>query len=153
MKIISWNINGLISFIENQRYREIENFDADVVCFQETRTKRRLTALSDYCHYWNPCERDGMHGTMTLSKQEPLNVIYGLGVEELDKEGRVLTIELPTLFVVNCYAPRAVNLERHDFRRKWDNALCGFVKNLMNKGKQVVLCGDFNVLREEIDIY
>ena len=94
-----------------------------------------------------------MHGTMTLSKQEPLNVIYGLGVEELDKEGRVLTIELATLFVVNCYAPRAVNLDRHNFRRKWDNALRGFVKNLMNRGKQVVLCGDFNVLRTEIDIY
>ena len=61
------------------------------------------------------CERDGLHGTMTVTKTEPLNVIYGLGVEELDKEGRVLTIELPTLFVVNCYAPRAVNLERHDF--------------------------------------
>ena len=153
MKIISWNINGLISFIENQSYRAIEEIEADVVCFQETRTKRRLTALSNYCHYWNPCERDGMHGTMIATKTEPLNVIYGLGVEELDKEGRVLTIELPTLFVVNCYAPRAVNLERHDFRRKWDNALRGFVKNLMNKGKQVVLCGDFNVLREEIDIY
>ena len=153
MKILSWNINGLISWIENQSYREIENLDADVVCLQETRTKRRLTALSDYCHYWNPCERDGMHGTMTLSKQEPLNVIYGVGIEELDKEGRVLTVELPTLFVVNCYAPRAVSLERHDFRRKWDNALRGFIKNLMNRGKQVVLCGDFNVLRMDIDIY
>ena len=153
MKIISWNINGLISWIESQSYRGIENLEADVICLQETRTKRRLTALSDYCHYWNPCERDGMHGTMTLSKQEPLNVIYGLGVKELDKEGRVLTIELPTLFVVNCYAPRAVNLERHDFRRKWDNALRCFVKNLMDKGKQVVLCGDFNVLRMNIDIY
>ena len=153
MKIISWNINGLISFIESQSYRAIEDLEPDVVCFQETRTKRRLTALSNYCHYWNPCERDGLHGTMIATKTEPLNVIYGLGVEELDKEGRVLTVELPTLFVVNCYAPRAVSLERHDFRLKWDNALRSFVKNLMNRGKEIVLCGDFNVLRENVDIY
>ena len=153
MKIISWNINGLISFIESQSYRAIEDLEPDVVCFQETRTKRRLTALSNYCHYWNPCERDGLHGTMIATKTEPLKVIYGLGVAELDDEGRVLTVELPTLFVVNCYAPRAVSLERHDFRLKWDNALRSFVKNLMNRGKEIVLCGDFNVLRENVDIY
>ena len=153
MKIISWNINGLISFIESQSYKAIEELEPDVVCFQETRTKRRLRALSGYCHYWNPCEHDGLHGTMIATKTEPLKVIYGLGVKELDREGRVLTIEMPTLFVVNCYAPRAESLERHRFRRQWDEALQEFVKNLLNRGKQVVLCGDFNVLRENVDIY
>lgn len=153
MKILSWNINGLISWIESQSYRALEEMELDVVCFQETRTQRRLTALSGYCHYWNPCDRDGLHGTLTISKQEPLNVIYGLGFGELDKEGRVLTIELPTLFVVNCYAPRAASFERHDYRRKWDEALRVFVKKLLNKGKQVVLCGDFNVLRTDTDVY
>lgn len=153
MKIISWNINGLISWIENQSYREIEKFNADVICFQEIRTKRKLTALSGYCHYWNPCEKDGMHGTLTITKKEPLNVFYGFGIREIDAEGRVLTVEFPTLFIVNCYAPRAVNLERHEFRRRFDDALKIFVKNLLDKGKQVILCGDFNVLRAESDIY
>ncbi len=153
MKILSWNINGLISFVENQSYREIEKIDADVICFQETRTRRRMTAVSGYCHYFNPCEKDGLHGTLTMTKTEPLNVIYGIGVKELDAEGRVLTVEFPTLFVVNCYVPRAESLERHEFRRKFDDALQSFVKNLLDKGKQVILCGDFNVLRTEIDIY
>ncbi|MBR6013458.1 MAG: exodeoxyribonuclease III [Selenomonadaceae bacterium] len=153
MKILSWNINGLISWIESKSYLEIEKFDADVICLQETRTQRRLTAMSGYCHYWNLCERDGMHGTMTMTKKEPLNVIYGLGVKELDVEGRVLTVEFPKFFVVNCYAPRAATLERHAFRRKWDKALKNFVKNLLDSGKQVILCGDFNVLRTKIDIY
>ena len=90
---------------------------------------------------------------MTLTKTEPLNVIYGLGVKGLDAEGRVLTVEFPKFFVVNCYVPRAANLERHEYRRKFDDALKIFVKNLLDRGKQVIICGDFNVLREEIDIY
>ena len=153
MKIISWNINGLVSFVENQSYREIENIEADVICFQETRTQKKLKTLSGYCHYYNPCEKDGLHGTLTLTKKEPLNVIYGIGKKELDAEGRVLTVEFQKFFVVNCYVPRAGSLERHEFRRKFDDALKIFVKNLLDKGKQVILCGDFNVLHEEIDIY
>lgn len=139
MKIISWNINGLIAFIESQSYRVIEELDLDVVCFQETRTRRKLTALSNYCHYWNPSNKDGLHGTMTATKTEPLKVIYGLGVGELDDEGRVLTVELPTLFVVNCYAPRAESLERHRFRRQWDEALQVFVKSCWTREESSVV--------------
>ena len=153
MKIVSWNINGLISWIDSQSYTPIENLEPDIVCLQETRTQRRLTAISDYCHYWNPSKKNGLHGTLTAARREPLNIIYGLGVEELDSEGRVLTVECPTLFVVNCYAPRAETLERHEFRRQWDEALQSFIKKLMDTGKQVVLCGDFNALRSDIDVY
>ena len=153
VKIISWNINGLISWIENQRYSAIEKFDADIICFQETRTRRKLTAMSGYFHYFFPCEKDGLHGTLTMTKKDPLNVIYGVGEKILDAEGRVLTVEFPKFFVVNCYVPRAANLERHEFRRKFDDALKIFVKKLLDRGKQVIICGDFNVLRNEIDIY
>jgi len=150
MKILSWNINGLISFIESQSYLEIEKIDADVICFQETRTRRKLTAMSGYFHYFFPCEKDGLHGTLTLTKKEPLNIIYGLGEKIFDAEGRVLTVEFQKFFVVNCYVPRAGNLERKEFRRKFDDALKIFAKNLLDSGKKVILCGDFNVLRTEI---
>lgn len=153
MKIVSWNVNGLISWIDSQSYAPIEEIEPDVICIQETRTKRRLTAFSGYCHYWNPCERDGYHGTLTATKTEPLDVIYGLGDDELDTEGRVLTVECPTIYVVNCYAPRAESLARHEFRLRWDEALQKFVRKLMEKGKAIVLCGDFNVIRLEIDVY
>lgn len=153
MKIVSWNVNGLISWIESQSYSPIEDLEPDVICIQETRTKRRLTAFSGYCHYWNPCERDGYHGTLTATKAEPMDVIYGLGNEELDAEGRVLTVECPTIYVVNCYAPRAESLVRHEFRLRWDEALQKFIKKLMEKGKPIVICGDFNVIRLMIDVY
>ena len=126
MKIISWNINGLISFIESQSYLEIEKIDADVICFQETQTRRKLTAMSGYFHYYNPCEK------------------------EIDAEGRVLTVEFQKFFVVNCYVPRAGSLERKEFRRKFDDALKIFAKKLLDSDKKVIMCGDFNVLRTEI---
>lgn len=153
MKVVSWNINGLISWLDSQSYTPIEEIEPDVICLQETKTKRRLTAFSGYCHYWNPCERDGYHGTLTATLKEPLDVIYGLGNKEIDVEGRVLTVECPTVYVVNCYAPRAESLERHHFRLQWDEALQSFIRELMKKGKPIILCGDFNVVRLAIDVY
>ena len=153
MVIVSWNVNGLISWVDSQSYLPIIDLAPDVFCVQEIKTKRHISALDGYYHYWNPCERDGYHGTLTATREEPLQVIYGTGDEDLDAEGRVLTVELRTMFIVNCYAPRAVSLERREFRRRWDEALHVFAHKLLNRGKQVVLCGDFNVVRSELDVY
>lgn len=153
MEIISWNLNGLISCVKNGSFRAITELGADVVCCQEIRTKQQMMVLEGYHHIWHASERDGYSGTLTMTKRSPENVIYGLGVEELDCEGRVLTVELPDLYVVNAYAPNSQkNLLRHQFRSEWDEAFRKFVCGLAEK-KPVVAGGDFNVALTDIDIY
>lgn len=153
MEIISWNLNGLISCVKNGSFRAITELRADVVCCQEIRTKQQMMVLEGYRHIWHPSERDGYSGTLTMTRRSPENVIYGLGVEELDCEGRVLTVELPDLYVVNAYAPNSQkNLLRHQFRSEWDEAFREFVCGLAEK-KPVVAGGDFNVAMTDIDIY
>lgn len=153
MKIISWNLNGLNSCLKNGSMLPLIELAPDVVCFQEIRTKQQPEVLPDYHHFWNPSQRDGYSGTLTISKQEPLRAIVGLGDEQLDYEGRVLTLEFPAFFVVNCYAPNSqANLRRHQFRLNWDAALHSFLAEL-RETKPVIACGDFNVARLDIDIF
>ena len=153
MKVISWNLNGLLSSVRNGAMIPLEALAPDVVCFQEIRTKQTTEVLPGYHHFWNPSQREGYSGTLSISKEKPLQVIWGLGNERLDQEGRVLTLEFPALFIVNCYAPNSQsNLVRHQFRLDWDTALRRFLCELIEK-KPVVACGDFNVARLDIDIY
>lgn len=152
-RIISWNLNGLQSCIKHNSFQPILDLTPDIVCCQEIRTKQQPEVIPGYQHFWNPSQRDGYSGTLTMTKHPPLNIIYGLGNEQLDNEGRVLTVELPDLFVVNAYAPNSQkNLLRHQFRTLWDNAFREFICELA-EDKKVIACGDFNVAISDIDIY
>ena len=153
MKIISWNLNGLLSCVKHNSFQAIEALGADVVCCQEIRTKQQTQVMAGDQHFWNPSERDGYSGTLTMTRKAPICEIRGLGVEALDCEGRVVTLEFPKLFIVNAYAPNSQkNLQRHQFRTEWDEAFRGYVCSLAEE-KPVVACGDFNVAMSDIDIY
>lgn len=153
MKMLSWNLNGLLSCIKHDSFHAIAGEEPDIICLQEIRTKQELEVLPGYRHYWNHSQRDGYSGTVTLTRDEPQRVVLGLGDEQLDAEGRVITVELSELYVVNCYAPNSQkNLIRHHYRMDWDDALRGFLCELA-EDKPVVACGDFNVARADIDIY
>lgn len=153
MKIISWNLNGLLSCVRNRSFEPIANLVPDVVCCQEIRTKQRMEVIQSYKHYWNPSERDGFHGTMSLTRSAPLRIIKGIEAMGGDEEGRVLTLELPGFFIVNTYVPNSQkNLRRRKFRAQWDEQFRLFINCLQAK-KPVIICGDFNVAFSEIDVY
>lgn len=153
MKLLTWNLNGLLSCVEHGSFDAIQSLDADVVCCQEIRTMQQSTVLPSYCHFWNASKRDGYSGTLTMSKQKPLSVSYGLGDEHLDFEGRVVTAEYESFCLVNVYAPNSQkNLKRRQFRMDWDAAFYEYLINL-NEEKPAIACGDFNVARLDIDIY
>ena len=153
LKIISWNLNGLLSCLESHSFEPIKQIAPDVLCCQEIRTKQKKTVIREYKHYLNPSERDGFHGTMTLARQEPIKTHNGIGVKELDAEGRVITLEYPNVYIVNAYAPMSQkNLERQDVRREWDYAFRQYICSLDSE-KPVIMCGDFNVARLEIDVF
>lgn len=125
----------------------------DVICFQETRTPEKLTAIEGYHHFWCPSADKRSSGTLTLSLVELEDVIYGLGVAELDREGRVLTLEFGSVFVVNTCIPRSQgSIYREEFREKWDEAYRRFLVDLSGQ-KPVIACGDFNVTVSREDIY
>lgn len=152
MKIISWNLNGLNSCMSHGSFSAIAERKPDVVCLQEIRTKQEPEILHGYCHYWNHGERDGYSGTAILTMQSPISIRNGLeGIDPDD--GRLMTAEFSKFFLVNAYVPNAQkNLMRHAYRREWDEKLRGYVCNLRDL-KPVIICGDFNVAREDIDIY
>ena len=153
MKIISWNLNGLLSCMKNDALFPIEEMEPDIVCCQEIRTKQQMEVMYGYQHFWNPSRRDGFHGTLTMTKESPSRVSYGLGDEALDAEGRVITVEIPSAFIVNAYAPMSQkDLERHAFRLSWDEAFREYVCGL-EETKPVIMCGDFNAARLDIDIF
>ena len=154
MEIVSWNVNGLPSFVESQSYKPIEALKPDVFCIQEIRTQEKIKVLDGYYHFWNPGKRNGLFGTLTMTKIKPITIIYGMGRFMPDDEGRVLTVEFEKTYIVNCYAPRSLGgLARHEYRRKWDNALRLYFKFLQETGKLVIFCGDFNVARFTGDVY
>lgn len=153
MRIISWNLNGLLSCVDHGSFQPILKLAPSIVCCQEIRTKQQMEVLPRYQHFWNPSERDGYSGTLAMTHEPPIQVINGLGTSDLDVEGRVQIIEYPDLYVVNAYAPNSQkNLMRHQFRTLWDAAfrekLC-----VLAEEKPVVACGDFNVTLVDIDIY
>ncbi len=154
MKLISWNVNGLRACM-NKGFKDfMERVDADIFCVQETKMQReQATFVFDgYEEYWNSAEKKGYSGTAVFSKTKPLSVSYGLGIEEHDKEGRVITAEFQDFYLVNVYTPNAQRgLERLDYRMVWEDVFRRYVKELDEK-KPVVICGDLNVAHNEIDL-
>lgn len=154
MKFISWNVNGLRACMEKGFMQYFADADADFFCLQETKLSAGQLSLSlpDYHMYWNYAEKKGYSGTAVFARQEPLSVSYGLGVPELDHEGRMITLEYPEFFLVTCYTPNAQReLARIDHRMKWDEAFRRKIAEL-DRQKPVVICGDLNVAHREIDL-
>lgn len=154
MRILSWNPNGIKSCVRRGDFHQLAALDPlDIICFQETRTPEKLTAIEGYHHFWYPSEDKRSSGTLTLSLVEPENVIYGFGIPELDREGRVLTLEFGSFYIVNTYMPRSQgSIYREDFRERWDEAYRHFLSDLSGH-KSVIACGDFNVTVSRDDIY
>ena len=154
MKFISWNVNGLRACMGKGWQEFFNETNADFFCLQETKLQAGQIdlELSGYCQYWNYAEKKGYSGTAIFAKQEPLSVRYGVGVPELDTEGRLITLEYENFFLVTCYTPNAQReLARIDHRLKWDEAFRNYLQEL-DKGKIVIVCGDLNVAHQEIDL-
>lgn len=150
MKLVSWNVNGLAACKRKGFLKFISRLKADIVCCQEVRTDCPLHTPG-YFQYWNLAERSGYSGTLILTKKEPSSVRYGLGIDRLDREGRLIALEYPSFYVVNVYVPNSQGSdERLDYRVEWDQALLDFLNGL---DKPAIICGDFNVAREYLDVY
>jgi exodeoxyribonuclease-3 len=154
MKLVSWNVNGLRACMEKGFMDSFRSLDADVFCLQETKLQEGQIQmeLPGYEQYWNYAEKKGYSGTAVFTRIKPINVSYGLGIEEHDHEGRVITLEFPDFYFLTCYTPNSQEgLARLDYRMKWEADFLSYIKNLDAK-KPVVFCGDLNVAHEEIDL-
>lgn len=154
MKLISWNVNGLRACLQKGFLDFFEEIDADIFCLQETKLQagQHDLALSGYYQYWNYAEKKGYSGTALFTKKEPLRVMYGIGIEEHDHEGRVITAEYEDYFVVTVYVPNAQReLTRLVYRMQWEEAFLQYLKKL-EESKPVIFCGDLNVAHKEIDL-
>ena len=154
MKLISWNVNGLRACKEKGFEEAFHELDADFFCLQETKMQEGQLDLQfdGYESYWNYAEKKGYSGTAIFTKHKPLNVSYGIGIEEHDHEGRVVTLEMEDFFLVCCYTPNSQDgLKRLDYRMTWEDDFRSYLKRLDEK-KPVILCGDLNVAHEEIDL-
>ncbi|MBE5915635.1 MAG: exodeoxyribonuclease III [Pseudobutyrivibrio ruminis] len=153
-KFISWNVNGLRAVIGKGFWEYFDSADADIFCLQEIKlSEGQLDCEKEGYHiYWNYAEKKGYSGTAIFSKKEPLSVSYGIGIEEHDHEGRVITLEFDDYYFITCYTPNSQNeLKRLDYRMTWEDDFRIYLKKL-NEKKGVILCGDLNVAHEEIDI-
>lgn len=154
MKLVSWNVNG-VRAVYQKGFKEIfNNFNADIFCIQETKMQEGQLDLTmeGYHVYLNSAERKGYSGTAVWTKIKPISVSKGIGIEEHDKEGRVLTLEYNEFYLVNVYTPNSKReLERLDYRVIWENEFRKYLKNL-EKNKPVILCGDLNVAHKELDV-
>ena len=153
-KFISWNVNGLRACVGKGFEDFFKTIDADIFCIQESKLQAGQIQLDlpGYCQYWNYAEKKGYSGTAMFCKQEPLRVMYGIGEEEYDHEGRVITAEFEDFFAVTCYTPNSQNeLRRLDYRMTWEDAFRSYLKGLDTQ-KPVILCGDLNVAHKEIDL-
>ncbi len=154
MKFVSWNVNGLRACAGKGFEDIFRNLDADFFCLQETKMQAgQLDMQFDgYQSYWNYAEKKGYSGTAIFSRHQPLSVRYGIGVEEHDHEGRVITLEMPSFFLVTAYVPNSQDgLRRLDYRMKWEDDFRKYLKELDSQ-KPVILCGDLNVAHKEIDL-
>lgn len=154
MKFISWNVNGLRACVGKGFLDFFKEADADIFCLQETKLQAGQIDLElpGYHQYWNYAEKKGYSGTAIFSKEEALQVTCGIGVEEHDHEGRVLTLEYPDFYFVTVYTPNSQNeLARLDYRMKWEDDFLFYLKKL-KETKPVILCGDLNVAHKEIDL-
>lgn len=154
MKLISWNVNGLRACVGKGFLDFFESSDADFFCLQETKLQQGQIELPTEKHrqFWNYADKKGYSGTAIFAKEAPLAVTYGLGIPELDTEGRLITLEYPDFFLVTCYTPNAQQgLARIDHRLRWDDAFRGYLRAL-DAQKPVIACGDLNVAHQEIDL-
>jgi len=154
MKLISWNVNGIRACLTKGFEDFFKQIDADIFCIQETKCQPDQIDLEfdGYYSYWNSAERKGYSGTAIFTKKEPLKVTFGIGIEEHDKEGRVITLEYDNLYMVTIYTPNSKReLERLDYRQIWEDEIRKYLLNL-SKTKPVIMCGDLNVAHKEIDL-
>ncbi len=154
LKFISWNVNGLRAVVGKNFLEAFSSLDADFFSLQETKLQEGQIDLQipGYYSYWNYAEKKGYSGTAIFTRHKPLGVSYGLGIEEHDKEGRVITLEYEKFYLVNAYVPNSQDeLKRLDYRMKWEDDLRSYLMDLSKK-KSVVYCGDLNVAHKEIDL-
>lgn len=154
MKLISWNVNGLRACVGKNFLEDFHALDADFFCVQETKLQQGQIdlPLPAYTQYWNYAQKKGYSGTAVFAKTPALSVRYGVGVPELDTEGRLITLEYEHFFLLTCYTPNAQpELARIDFRLRWENALREYLCAL-DREKPVIFCGDLNVAHREIDL-
>ncbi len=154
LKCISWNVNGLRACVEKGFKDSFEQLDADIFCIQESKLQKGQIQidLPGYFQYWNYAVKKGYSGTAIFTKKEPLSVTYGLGIEEHDQEGRVITLEYEEFFFITCYTPNSQDgLKRLEYRMRWEDDFQDYCRELDEK-KPVIICGDLNVAHEEIDI-
>ena len=154
MKLISWNVNGIRACLNKGFSEFFKEADADIFCLQETKCQPEQIELEfeGYTSYWNSAEKKGYSGTAIFTKKKPIKVTYGIGIEEHDKEGRIITLEFENFYLVTNYTPNAKReLERLDYRMVWEDEIRKYLLEL-NKKKPVIMCGDLNVAHEEIDL-
>ena len=154
MKLVSWNVNGLRACLGKGFLDAFSSLDADIFSIQETKMQPDQAELDlpGYKQYWNSAEKKGYSGTAVFTRLEPLNVTYGIGSEEHDREGRAITLEFEDFYLVNCYVPNAQReLTRLDWRMEWEDALREYLLGLDSR-KPVIYCGDLNVAHQEIDL-
>lgn len=154
MKLISWNVNGIRACVNKGFIDFFNKIDADIFCIQETKCQKGQIELEfeGYESYWNSAEKKGYSGTAIFTKIKPLTIKYGIGKEEHDKEGRVITLEFDKFYMVNIYTPNSKReLERLDYRMIWEDEIKKYLFHL-NKIKPVIMCGDLNVAHKEIDL-
>lgn len=160
MRLISWNVNGFRAVVKKGFFESFDNLDADIFCLQEIKMKKAQLPeiknldekLEGYHAYYNEAEKAGYSGTAVFSKVEPISVSYGLGIDEHDDEGRVITLEYDNFYLVNCYTPNSKRgLERLEYRQVWEDDFRDYLLELDSK-KPVILCGDLNVAHKEIDL-
>ena len=165
MKLISWNVNGIRACVKKGFEDFFSKADADIFCVQETKMQiadseksqdikeiMEMPIFNNYFSYWNSAEKKGYSGTAIFTKKEPISVSYGIGIEEHDKEGRVITLEFKDFYMVNIYTPNSKReLERLHYRQIWEDEIRRYLLDL-NKKKPVIMCGDLNVAHKEIDL-
>lgn len=154
MKLVSWNVNGLRACMTKGFIESMLDLDSDVICLQETKMQQGQAEieLPGYSQYWNSADKKGYSGTAIFTKEVPLNVTYGIGIDEHDHEGRVITAEYPSFYLVNVYTPNSKQeLLRLDYRMKWEDDFRNYLTSLDNN-KPVIICGDLNVAHKEIDL-
>lgn len=155
MKFVSWNVNGLRACVQKGFLDIFKQMDADFFCVQETKLQEGQISLElpdGYYNYWNYAQKKGYSGTAIFTKHQPLEVTYGVGIEEHDQEGRVLTLEYDNFYLVTCYTPNAQSeLARLSYRMEWEDAFLKYLDDLKQK-KSVICCGDLNVAHQEIDL-
>ena len=154
MKLISWNVNGIRACITKGFEESFYKLDADIFCLQETKCQENQVKLelSGYEQFWNYANRKGYSGTAVFSKKKPLNTFYGIGIEEHDKEGRVITLEFENFYLVTVYTPNSQSeLRRLSYRMEWERDFLNYLLSLQEK-KPVICCGDLNVAHQEIDL-